>query len=153
MNRNFPAYQQDEGLRRIAVLLLALADLAEQAACRSLPVRFLVLWLLRPAEEAARGFATKTGYVAGPPVFADGPYICPDDDPHPSIGNDPDAAASLASMFRALAAFFFDLSCEASHLICFAGRQTLGCPTAGGSKATWLYGLLAGSPPRYADTS
>ena len=63
MNRNFPAYKDDEGFRRIAVLLLSLADLAEHAALRSLPVRWLMLWLLRPAEEAALGFAAQAGKV------------------------------------------------------------------------------------------
>ncbi len=40
-------------LRRIMALLLSLAVLAERAAARSFPVRFLVLWLLRQAETVA----------------------------------------------------------------------------------------------------
>ena len=46
-------------LRRIVVLLLALAGLAERASGRSGAVCLLVLWLLRPGEAIARD------YVAG----------------------------------------------------------------------------------------
>ena len=46
-------------LRRIAALLLALALLAERAAGRSFPIRFLVLSILCRAEAVARA------YVAG----------------------------------------------------------------------------------------
>ena len=55
-----------EALRRIVALLLALAGLAEQAACRSWPVRRVVLWLLRPAERVARSFAAEVGCPAWP---------------------------------------------------------------------------------------
>ena len=153
MHRNFPAYQDDEGFRRIAVLLLNLALLAEMAALRSWPVRCLMLWLLRPAEEAGRGFATDCGYVEASPLLADGPETFSNDGVDLFPGDGLDEAARLAWIFRALAAFFFDLSYEAAQLIYGAGRQAPGCMIAGRSKATRLYLLLAASPPRYVDTS
>mgnify|MGYP001403954652 CR=1 FL=1 len=51
---------QDRGtLKGIATTLLSLALLAERAAGRSLPVRFLVLALLGRAEAIARGFVAR----------------------------------------------------------------------------------------------
>lgn len=46
-------------IRRIAALLLALANLAECAGGRSLAVRCLVLWLLRSGEVLARDYVAR----------------------------------------------------------------------------------------------
>lgn len=47
-------------LRRTAVRLLGLADLAERAAGRSLPIRWLALWFLQYADEAARDYVARS---------------------------------------------------------------------------------------------
>jgi len=44
-------------LRRIAALLIALAEIAERAQTRCALVRWLVLWCLRPAQAAAAAYA------------------------------------------------------------------------------------------------
>ncbi len=80
-------------LRRILALLVAFAGLAERAAGRSLPVRWLILAILRHAEGVALGyFSEATGLDRA----------CFVDDPEP--GSRPDDAALLAWRFRALAA-------------------------------------------------
>jgi hypothetical protein len=83
-----------EALRRLAVVLLMLAGVAEGAACRSWPMRSLVLWLLRRAETRVRGFAERAGATS------------------PLAGLSPTGgeAARLVKTFRALAAVFFALS-------------------------------------------
>ena len=79
--------------RRIIALLVSLAVLAERAAERSLPVRWLVLWILRRAETVVEDFVfDETG---APPPAMDG--FAP-------IGNGPDDALRLAARFNALAA-------------------------------------------------
>ena len=50
--------EEDAGLKRIADLLRALADLAELAATRCMAVRCFVLWLLLAAEAVARSLVT-----------------------------------------------------------------------------------------------
>lgn len=47
------AFRSERTLRRIVLLLVALAGLAERAAGAPWPVRCFVLWLLRRAEAAA----------------------------------------------------------------------------------------------------
>jgi hypothetical protein len=80
-------------LRRIIALLVSLAILAERAAERSLPVRWLVLWILRRAETVVEDFVfDETGL---PPPALEG--IAP-------AGNGPNDALRLAARFRALAA-------------------------------------------------
>ena len=80
-------------LRRIIALLVSLAVLAERAAERSLPVRWLVLWILRRAETVVEDFVfDETGM---PPPALDGIALA---------GNGPDDALRLAASFRALAA-------------------------------------------------
>ena len=107
--------------------------------------------------DAARAFATKTGWIPEPLIPADDsdpwPGICSNDPSGDGPNDDPNGAAHLAHMFRVLAAFFFDLSCEAAQLICGAGQQAPGCPGSGGPNAARLYSLLAASRPRYADSS
>lgn len=82
-------------LKRIVMLLLALADLAELAGSRSQAVVCcLLLWLLRPAEAAARNL------VAGTPAPVP---LC-------RAGNGPADAIRLASSLRSLAAALVELS-------------------------------------------
>lgn len=57
-----------EMLRRIAALLLAMADLAERAGARPRPVLCLVLWILRPAEAVAREFVIGAAHDLGAPA-------------------------------------------------------------------------------------
>jgi hypothetical protein len=80
-------------LRRIIALLVSLALLAERAAERSLPVRWLVLWILRRAETVLEDFVfDETGM---PPPVMEGIALA---------GNGPDDAYALAARFRAFAA-------------------------------------------------
>ncbi|KAB2922582.1 MAG: hypothetical protein F9K25_19250, partial [Candidatus Contendobacter sp.] len=69
---------QDRGtLKGIAATLLALAFLAERAAGRSLPVRFVVLAILGRAEKIARAFAAReTAALIAEAIEAGCP--CPD---------------------------------------------------------------------------
>ena len=89
-----------ETLRRIALLLLALAVLAERAGSRGHAVRCRVLSFLRPAEAAASALAAQSA-----PLLID----------RPSSGNGADDAARLAQRFRALACVFFALSRQVSR--------------------------------------
>lgn len=74
-------------LRRIVALLLALADLAELACGRSRVVRGFVIWLLLPAEAAARNL------IAGTPARV--PFL--------QTGDSPADAMRLAGNLRDLA--------------------------------------------------
>lgn len=56
--------------KRVVALLLALADLAERAACRAAPVRWLVLWSLWQAEFVAREHVRSALSAAARPVPA-----------------------------------------------------------------------------------
>ena len=86
------AIGDDRTLRRITAMLVALAALAEQAAVRSFPVRFLVLCILRHAEVVAWAFvADAIGTTR--PVSGEVP-----------AGNGPSDAMLLAARLRALAA-------------------------------------------------
>ncbi len=134
-----------ETLRRVVTLLLALACLAERAARRSWPVRRVVLWLLRPAERAARAFAAEAG-CAAPPLF-------PVERLAPDTDDDSDGAARLARRFRALAAAFSALIRQAPASLCFARRPQPDPRRRGRSNAAWLYRRLLVFQPRCVDTS
>lgn len=83
--------QERRALQRIVALLLALAALAERVSGRSPVVRRLVLWLLYPAEAAARNFALDACEVSLPT-------------PRTAFSDDgPAEALRLAQCFRALA--------------------------------------------------
>ena len=106
------AFRDRRTLRAIAATLLALALLAERAAGRSFPVRFLVLSLLWRAEAVARAFvAEATGTFVAGATGADWP--CPD---LPSFAEPlglrgrPVDAAILALRLRMLAAVLGMLS-------------------------------------------
>ncbi len=95
------AFTDRRTLRAIAATLVALALLAERAAARSLPVRFLVLAILWRAERIARAFvagATET-FVAG---VTETDWPCFDEPP--GLGGSPADAALLALRLRLLAA-------------------------------------------------
>jgi len=89
--------RERDTLKRIVALLLALADLAEQASGRCRAVRWSVLWLLHPGLAVARDYVatlTQNADLAGQPLAIEtGP------------GRDSaDDAMQLAQAFRALAA-------------------------------------------------
>jgi hypothetical protein len=121
-------------LRRIALLLLALAVLTDRAGTRGDAVRSRVLSFLRPAEEAARELAEDLAPLLLPGTVRNGdldgaPY--PEDCTLP--GDSAQDAAELAQTFRALALLFFALAsrCPARarlarpRLVCRAtGRET-----------------------------
>src|ERR1700754_571273 len=56
--------KDNEALRRLAVVLLKLASIAESVALRSRPFCAIVLWLLSRAEARVTGFACRTGASA-----------------------------------------------------------------------------------------
>jgi len=100
-------------LRRIALLLLLLAVLADRAGARGPALRARVLLLLRPAERAARELAQDHAphvlagaACAGDPADASDPACCP------RSGDSARDAALLAQEFRALAFLFLALSCR-----------------------------------------
>ena len=102
MNWSEAGEENRKALRRLLALLLALADLAERAGGRSRPVRLLVLWLLRPAEEIARDHVAGLTHTAFPPA--------------PAISRDADGIADamrLALSFRTLAAALAALTVDA----------------------------------------
>lgn len=78
-------------VRSIVATLLALADLAEQAAARPYPVRVLALCFLRPAEAVACEFVT--GVVPARRLAGNA-----------SLGNGYEDPIRLAARFRTLAA-------------------------------------------------
>jgi len=87
------AMGSERTLRRIVLLLVALAGLAERAAAASWPIRCFVLWLLRRAETVTgeRLFeATGMGRPAMARIAA--------------VGNGPADALCLAERFHAMAA-------------------------------------------------
>ena len=86
----------DRTMRRIAALLVSFAVMAERAAGRSFPVRFVVLCILRRAEAVALGFVAET-------IETD--FSCFGDDPETGWG--PVDAMVLALRLRALAALVF----------------------------------------------
>jgi hypothetical protein len=86
------AVVDDRTIRRIIALLVALAGLADRAAARSFPIRFLLLAILRRAERPVRGFVAEV-------TQHDWLH---DEDPH--FGNRPEDALTLAALLRAFAA-------------------------------------------------
>jgi hypothetical protein len=111
-----------EALRRLAVVLLTLAAIAESVSRLCAPVRCLLLWMLCRAEARARDLAFKAdagaalaSISAGSPVYL--------------LGGSRQAAR-LAQGFRALAAVFFALSRQASRWLRMARRQHPVIPSA-----------------------
>ncbi|CAG0967800.1 MAG: hypothetical protein F9K19_11070 [Rhizobiaceae bacterium] len=86
-------------LLKIAALLVSLSLVAERAAGRSLPMRFLVLAILRRSEAVATSFVAAAAEAAGA-TADDFPWL----DEAPEDGASPLDAAWLALRFRLLAA-------------------------------------------------
>jgi hypothetical protein len=84
--------RHERTIRRIIALLVAFAGLAGRAADRNYPVRFVLLLVLRHAEEIARD------YVAGV-MLVDGLWF----DDGMECTSSPEDAALLAERFRLLA--------------------------------------------------
>jgi hypothetical protein len=96
MNWKAEKGREQDTLKRIIALLFALAVLAERAAGRSRPVRWLVLWILRHAETVVREFVT------GSPLKAAGSRRSPASTAV-RHGHDPADAMTLAASLRSLA--------------------------------------------------
>jgi hypothetical protein len=94
MNGKAEKGRQEDTLKRIIALLLALAGLADRAATRSYPVRCLVLWFLWHGESVARDF------VAGSISSA---AVRPSTVAAVRHGHEPADAITLAASLRALA--------------------------------------------------
>lgn len=97
-----------EMLKRIIVLLLALAGLAEGAARRSSPVRLIVLGILRRAEPLGRRFVVREASYLGA-----APWLMSSAEAHD--GNTPADAVSLALCFRLFATALTNLSALAQR--------------------------------------
>ena len=89
----------DRALRRIIALLVSFAVLAERTGTRSLPVRWLVLTILRYAERVALGCLAETTGIDWAACFED----------HQEPGSSPADAALLAWRLRALAGLLGEL--------------------------------------------
>ena len=150
---------QDRGtLKGIAATLLALALLAERAAGRSLPVRFVVLAILGRAEAIARGFVARSTATLIAEAIEAG---CPDM-PFPDLAclDEPTGlhygaadAVLLALRLRILAAvlgMFADTEdCLDGRSAVFAGDRSAGwsaVPAAGVDAAPHLFLLIVGRP-------
>ena len=151
------AERNDRTLRRIIATLVALAVLAERAAYRSLPVRWLVLCLLRHAESATREHVAETtgwdwsdlacAFGIGDPRDAGAGF-----DEHQGAGvvigsgNGPADALALAWRLRALAAVLGALLSPASGFDRESpriGRSAVRAEAALGRLDTRLAELLA----------
>lgn len=129
---------QDKGKNGIAATLLSLAFLAERAAGRSLPVRFVVLAILGQAERIARAFVARSmatliaeAIEAGCPCPdwpSDWPWpdlLAPDEPSAPHYGAA--EAQLLALRLRILAALLAMLAAEDSGSgDCLDGRAAFG---------------------------
>ncbi len=129
-------WRNGRALRRIGMLLIALADLAERAAAMPFATRAAVLAILRPAEAAAWAFALG---APGVPAAVEG-----DRGGHepgrlasPAGGdNGPDELARMAAGLRMLALFVAGwaadvLSCRAGPFPAGRSALRLAAPAAG----------------------
>jgi hypothetical protein len=127
--------QDYKTFRRIAAMLVALAELAERAGTRCAAVRCLVFWFLRHAEAVARDYAVEAAALLLGRHFA------------PRTDDTPEEAARLAQAFRALASLFNTLAHRArfaprAHETSVSGKPVrLPCPPP-----TWLRAIAALSP-------
>ena len=137
----------DRTLRRIIALLVSFAALAESAATRSFPVRWLVLAILRCAETVALDHVTEATHVD----FS----ALKDERSH---GHDAYDAALLAWRLRTLASLLGTLLAPARHPDDWtldleswtSGRNALPCGLA---PLVGLFAVLNGREPAVHDTS
>ena len=146
-----------QALRRIAVVLVALAELAERVAGSPLPVRDFMLWILRRAESVALEFVTTGLQMTGAPAA---PIALP------QAGDRSAEAMRLALCFRALAAALTGLAAQAGRLAddrvpdrpagVSAGwasfRRSAAFPSRRASGTNGQHGMLRGAANR-PDTS
>ena len=99
--------KDNEALRRLAVVLLTLASIAEGLALRTGPFRGIVFWMLCRAEARVRDLAFRIG--------VDAALSFPSTASRISWLGSAGAATRLAERFRALAAGFFALSRQAAR--------------------------------------
>ena len=102
--------REERALGRIAAILVMLSLVAERAAGRSLPVRFLLLLILRRADAVVTAFVVRETQAAGA-TGDDFPWLGEEAD----SGSSPLHAAWFALRFRLLA--------EVLVLCCAAGRS------------------------------
>jgi hypothetical protein len=114
--------RDNEALRRLAVVMITLATIAESVVRRSAAVRCLLLFLLCRAEARATGFALKSGAGASLVSMSAG-------SPVRLLGGSGEAAR-LVQRFRALAVVFFALSRQAPERLRMARRNDPVCPSA-----------------------
>lgn len=124
-----------EFLNGIVLFLLALADLAERAAGRSRPVRWLVLWRLGRAHDVARDF------VAGSAGNAAGRHRSPALT-RVRRGYDPADAMKLASSLRALARMVRTMAAHAGRLSVQLQGEASGGRSQDGGQAARLDALV-----------
>jgi hypothetical protein len=153
MNRNTTDGRYYEALRRLAVVLLVLADIADRAACRCWPIRSLVLWLLSRAAVRAGELAARQGaspLPVGWPV--DAAFAQAQNGDSARSGENRQCCgetARLAATFRALADIFFALARPARQSLRLARRHPILGIDRALPPAHWLF---PGRPP-CADTS
>jgi len=94
-----------EVLDGIVSMLFALADLAEDAAGRSAPVRSFVLWILCHADAVARDFVAGSAWNPAGRLWS--PAL-----PPIRYGSDPADAMTLAVSLRALALIVCSMSAQ-----------------------------------------
>jgi hypothetical protein len=104
-----------EALRRLAVVLLVLADIADRADCRCWPIRSLVLWLLSRAAVRVGELAARQGASPLPVGWqVDAAFAQAQNGDSARSGENrncsDESAARLAATFRALADIFFALA-------------------------------------------
>lgn len=131
---------EERTVRRIIALLVALAALAERAGARSLPVRWLVLVLLRQVEGVVLGFVADT---TGMDLGFDG---------DPQDGFDSFDAAILAWRLRTLAAALGAWLTETCRLDGWTPGLD-AAPRCGAPVAPMLLVMRFGPPRRAYDTS
>jgi hypothetical protein len=132
-------------LKRIIALLFALADLAERAAGRSRPVRWLVLGILRHADTTARRFVAR----------------CPSNPAGAQClqatlgrGHAPDDAFNLAASLRALARIVRIIAAHLCRLSFLRpGHAAAGYGNCGQSHLTVVQSYSAVSRLERCDTS
>lgn len=95
-------------LKSIVALLFSLAAIAQRTSNAPLPVRFLVLSILRRAEPVAYSFVYWTARDCGAPLFWYSPMTG-------QKGSAPEDLLDLAAWFRVLAVALRDLPRRARH--------------------------------------